>query len=140
MASRTIGIHPSGLKQLSQGSQAGARDARGIRFGLADTVKIQYLYSMASRLVNVRLDEDRVRKAQTLRESGVALSDLVREAIDERFDELVGSGTARGLKAVMKRIFEQYPDPPDLPPRGYDVHDRDKARRAIIGKLRRVRR
>jgi hypothetical protein len=95
---------------------------------------------MASRLVNVRLDEDRVRKAQTLRESGVALSDLVREAIDERFDELVGSGTARDLKSVMERIFEQYPDPPDLPPRGYDVHDRGGARRAIIGKLRRVRR
>ena len=37
---------------------------------------------MTSRLVNVRLDEERLRKAQTLRESGVALSDLVREAID----------------------------------------------------------
>jgi len=95
---------------------------------------------MASRLVNVRLDEERLRKVQTLRESGVALSDLVREAIDERFDELAGSGTARDLKAVMERIFEQYPDPPDLPPRGYDVHDREAARRAIIGKLRRVRR
>ncbi len=95
---------------------------------------------MTSRLVNVRLDEERVRKAQTLRESGVALSDLVREAIDERFDELAGAGTARDLKAVMERIFEQYPDPPDLAPRGYDVHDRDEARRAIIGKLRRVRR
>ncbi len=95
---------------------------------------------MASRLVNVRLDEERLRKAQTLRESGVALSDLVREAIDERFDELSGSGTAEDVRAVIERIFEQYPDPPDLPPREYDVHDRDEARRAIIGKLRRVRR
>ncbi len=95
---------------------------------------------MASRLVNVRLDEERLRKAQTLRESGVALSDLVREAIDERFDELAGPGTARDLRAVMERILEQYPDPPDLPPRGYDVHDRHEAHRAIIGKLRRVRR
>ena len=95
---------------------------------------------MASRLVNVRLDEERLRKARTLRESGVALSDLVREAIDERFDALAGSGSPRDLKAVMARIFEQYPDPPDLPPRGYDVHDRGEARRAITGKLRRVRR
>jgi hypothetical protein len=94
---------------------------------------------MPSRLVNVRLDEERLRKAQTLRESGVALSDLVREAIDERFEELA-AGTARDLKAVMERIFEQYPDPPDLPPRGYNVHDRHEARRAITGKLRRVRR
>ena len=95
---------------------------------------------MTSRLVNVRLDEERLRKTRTLRESGVALSDLVREAIDERFDELTRSGTARDLKAVMERIFDQYPDPPDLPPRGYDVHDRDEARRAIVAKLRRVRR
>jgi len=94
---------------------------------------------MTSKLVNVRLDEERLRKARTLRESGVALSDLVRGAIDERFDELVESGTGRDLTAVMARIFEQYPDPPDLPPRGYDVHDRNEARRAIIGKLRRVR-
>ena len=103
-------------------------------------VKTEYLYSMTSRLVNVRLDEERLRKAQTLRASGVALSDLVREAIDERFEELAGSRTAHDLKGVMKRIFEQYPDPPDLPPRGYNVHNRDEARRAIIGKLRRVRR
>jgi hypothetical protein len=95
---------------------------------------------MASRLVNVRLDEARVRKARTLRESGVVLSDLVREAIDERFDELSGAGTERDVKAVMERIFEQYPDPPGLPPRGYDVHDRGAARRAIVRKLRRVRR
>lgn len=95
---------------------------------------------MPSRLVNVRLDEERLRKARTLRESGVALSDLVREAIDERFDELAGSRTTRDIKAIMERIFEQYPDPPGLPPRRYDVHDRHEARRAIIGKLRRVRR
>lgn len=36
---------------------------------------------MGSRLLNVRLDEERVRKAQTLRERGVALSDVVREAL-----------------------------------------------------------
>ncbi len=110
------------------------------QFGLAHAVKTEYLYSMTSRLVNVRLDEERLRKAQTLRESGVALSDLVREAIDERFEELAGSGTARDLTSVMERIFEQYPDPPDLPPREYNVYDRDEARRAITGKLRRVRR
>jgi hypothetical protein len=53
---------------------------------------------------------------------------------------LSDSRTALDLKAVMDRIFEQYPDPPDLPARGYDIHDRGEARRAIIGKLRRVRR
>lgn len=108
--------------------------------GLAVAVNTDYIYSMTSRLVNVRLDEERLRKAQTLRENGVALSSLVREAIDARFEELAGSGGVRDVKSVIQGIFEQHPDPADLPPRGYDVHDRREARRAIVGKLRRGRR
>jgi hypothetical protein len=91
-------------------------------------------------LVNVRLDAARLWKTQVLRESGVVLSDLVRAAIDERFEELAGAKTPRDLKAVMERIFELYPDEPALPPRRYDVHDRHEARRGIVAKLRRVRR
>lgn len=94
---------------------------------------------MGSRLINVRLDAERVRKAQTLRERGVALSDVVREAIDERFSEL-RSGSQPDVKAIVRRMFDQYPDAPDLPPRDYDVHDRHAARRAILGKRRPVRR
>jgi len=107
---------------------------------LAPSVKTIYLYDMSSRLVNVRLDEERLRRAQMLRESGVTLSTLVREAIDARYEALAGSGHERDLASVVQQIFENYPDPPDLPPRGYDVHDRTEARRAIIGKLRHVRR
>lgn len=94
---------------------------------------------MNSRLINVRLDTERLRKAQTLRERGVALSDLVREAIDERFLEL-RSESQPDVNAIIRRMFDQYPDPPDLPSRGYDVHDRHAARKAILGKLRPVRR
>jgi hypothetical protein len=90
--------------------------------------------------MNVRLDDDRVRKVETLRERGVSLSDVVREAIDERFAALGGSGSRRDLRAIVQRIFERYPDPPDEAPRDYDVHDRRAARSAILGKLRRVRR
>lgn len=43
---------------------------------------------MSSRLVNVRLEAHRLRKAQALRDRGVRLSDVVREAIDERFASL----------------------------------------------------
>src|ERR1700730_2750242 len=125
-------ICPSGPTWNSSFPSYRQREKVCPQLGLAHAVKTEYLYSMTSKLVNVRLDEERLRKAQTLRESGIALSDLVREAIDERFDELSASGTAQDIKAVMNRIFEQYPDPPDLPPRGYDVHDRDEARRAII--------
>jgi hypothetical protein len=94
---------------------------------------------MSSRLVNVRLDSDRLRKAQVLRQRGVALSDVVREAIDERF--LALSAEPRpDVNAVIRRIFDQYPDPPDLPPRAYDVHDRHAARNAILARRRPGRR
>jgi hypothetical protein len=94
---------------------------------------------MGSRLVNVRLDAERVRKAQLLRERGVPFSDVVREAIDQRFLDLESEARPDG-QAIIRRIFEQYPDPADLPPRDYDVHDRRAARAAVVRKLRRVRR
>lgn len=92
---------------------------------------------MGQRLVSVRLDEERVRKARKLRERGVVLSDLVREAIDERFEQVGGPRAPRDLEALMARIFEQYPDPPDLPAPGYNVYDRTEARDAIRRRLRR---
>ena len=95
---------------------------------------------MSSRLVNVRLDADRLRKAQTLRARGVTLSDVVREAIDERFATLRRSESPPDVRTIVRRIFEQYPDPPDLPPRDYDVDDRQAARVTILRKLRTVRR
>jgi hypothetical protein len=94
---------------------------------------------MGSRLINVRLDEDRLRKAQSLRESGVRLSDVVREAIDERFAALHRSGSPPDVRTTVRRIFEQFPDPADLASRSYDLHDRGAARTAILRKLRRTR-
>jgi hypothetical protein len=93
---------------------------------------------MTSRLINVRLDSERLRKAQRLRERGVRLSDVVREAIDERFLRL-RSEPGPDVKTLIRKIFERYPDPPDLPPRGYDVHNRRAARQAILRKLRKTR-
>ena len=95
---------------------------------------------MPSRLVNVRLDEERLRKVYTLRESGMVLSDLVREAVDRRFDELSQSAKALDVEAIMTRLFEQYPDPLELPRRLYNPHDRKAARHAILRKLKRRRR
>ncbi len=94
---------------------------------------------MGSRLVNVRLDAQRFRKTQALRERGIALSDVVREAIDVRFAELRPAASRAAVKAIVHRMFQQYPDPPDLPPREYSVHDRRAARRAILRRIRPVR-
>jgi hypothetical protein len=92
---------------------------------------------MGTRLINVRLDEERVRKARALRESGVALSDVVREAIDVKFDEVNAPRRPGDVEATVKAIFDQYPDPPSAAQRPYDVHDRREARAAILRKLRR---
>jgi hypothetical protein len=94
---------------------------------------------MSSRLVNVRLDEQRIRKARKLRAGGIPLSNLVRDAIDQQYERLVASSKPRDVEAIMKQIYEQYPDTPGLPPRQYDVHDRVAARNTIVRKLRRKR-
>ena len=92
---------------------------------------------MSSRLVNVRLDEERLRKAHMLRDQGLTLSDVIREAIDERFDQLNRSRKVRDVRNIIRRIFEQHPDPAGLPPRAYNVYDRKAARTAIVERLRR---
>ena len=94
---------------------------------------------MTARLVNVRLDPKRVRKAQMLREHGIALSDVLRQAIDERFEALRKRESDTDVAAVVRGILERHPDPADLPPRDYDVHDRRAARAAIRRRLKRTR-
>jgi hypothetical protein len=89
---------------------------------------------MSPRLVNVRLDDERARKVRELQAEGISLSDVVREAIDQRYGALRDRGE-EDLEAVIRRIHEMYPDPPDTPPRDYDVHDRRQARAAILRKL-----
>jgi len=92
---------------------------------------------MASKLLNVRLDEARIGKARRLRETGVSLSDLVREAIDARFEALNRPMTASDARAAIDRIIQQHPDPVDLPARLYDVHDRRASRAAVARRLAR---
>jgi hypothetical protein len=95
---------------------------------------------VSSRLVNVRLDLERLREAQALREGRIALSDAVREAIDERCAALGRTGPPTDMKATVKRIFDRYPDPADLPAREYHVHDRRAARATVRRRLRRPHR
>jgi hypothetical protein len=91
---------------------------------------------MASRLLNVRLDEKRLGKARKLREAGLTLADVVREAIDVRYEAL-GLDRARDAAAAVARIHQRFPDPGGLPDRGYDVHDRRAAAAAIGRALKR---
>jgi hypothetical protein len=94
---------------------------------------------MNTRLVNVRLDQQRLERARRLRAHGIALSDLVRDAIDRQYEHLVNSSKRRDVQAMMNEIYQQHPDPAGLPARNYDVHDSRQARNAIVGKLRQKR-
>jgi len=90
---------------------------------------------MNSRLINVRLDEERLRKVQRLRQEGVVLSDLVRAAIDAKYEALSAGDETLDAEELIGRLFAAYPDPAELPARGYDVHDRRAAREAIRRRL-----
>lgn len=89
-------------------------------------------------LINVRVTPEDARRAAALRESGVPISRLVREAIRAEYERR-RPGQRRGRRAsrVMAEIYAALPDPPDLPPRRYDAADRVAVRNAISGRLRR---
>ena len=88
---------------------------------------MQYLYFMNTRLVNVRLDERRIERARRLRAKGITLSDLVRDAIDRQYEDLVESSRHKDAKTLMDQIYEEFPDPAGVARRGYDVHNRRQA-------------
>ncbi|MBI4475092.1 MAG: hypothetical protein HY646_20665 [Acidobacteria bacterium] len=102
-------------------------------------VNTLYLYNMTTRLVNVRLDRQRLERARRLRAKGITLSDLVRDAIDREYQRLVEAARNGNVEEIMNEIYRVYPDPPGMPARDYDVHNSAKARAAILRKLRKKR-
>ena len=85
-----------------------------------------------------RLDADRLRKAQTLRERALPCQTSRARRLTNGLRNCASLGPSPMSGTIIRRIFEQYPDPPDLPPRNYDVHDRRVARVAILRKIRPV--
>jgi len=92
---------------------------------------------MTSRLINVRLDERRLQRVRRLRAKGISISDLLRDAIDRQYEEITKQRKPRDIESMLQELYAQYPDPADLPPREYNVHDRRQAKEAISRMLRR---
>ena len=88
-----------------------------------------------SRLVNVRLDDRRLERARRLRARGIPLSKLVRDAIDREYEQALKTSRHLDVEAIMNEIYQQYPDPPGLPPRNYEVRKRGEAKDAVLKKL-----
>ena len=93
------------------------------------------------KLLNVRLGPEDSRIAAELRKGGVRLSRVVREALRTAYaGRSTGGGRRRRPSDVMAEIYAQLPDPPGLPRRRVDLHDRRSVRRAVVARARRRRR
>lgn len=88
-------------------------------------------------LVNVRLDEEDARRVRVLREKGVTLSALVREAIRAEYERRVGAPSRRKPSAVVAGILAAIPDDDAVPATRVDTRDRRAVREHIAAKLRR---
>lgn len=92
----------------------------------------------AMALLNVRLDAGDARRAKALREAGVPISSLVREAIRAEYERRLARkrGQVRPSRVVAD-ILASLPDPADLPPRSFEATDREAVRRHVVRKLAR---
>jgi hypothetical protein len=88
-------------------------------------------------LVNVRLDAADARRVKALRDAGVAISTLVRDAIRAEY-ELRHGAKLDGKKPsqVVAEILAALPDEAARPSRRVDAGDRRALQRHVAAKLR----
>lgn len=95
------------------------------------------LYTGAMALLNVRLGPDDARRAKALRDAGIPVSRIVREAIRSEYERRIAPPRgARRPSRLVADILAELPDPPDLPPRSVASDDRRAVRRHVVEKLR----
>ena len=92
------------------------------------------------KLLNVRLGPEDARRAARLREAGIPISRIVRDAIRVAHDRHAAARAARrSASEIMADIYREYPDRPNRPYGERDLNDRAKVRRLIRQRLRRRR-
>jgi len=100
-------------------------------------VKTGCIYNTTMSLMNVRLNDEQTAKAKWLREQGVEISQVMREALEAEYERRVLKRRTPGeIDAMFREIYEKYPDPEGLPPRGFDLRDRKAVREFIVGRLK----
>lgn len=89
-------------------------------------------------LLNVRLGPEDARMAARLREAGIPISRVVRDAIRAAHERhAVARGSRRRASAIMADIYRAYPDLPSQRWGRRDLRDRENVRRLIRRRLRR---
>ena len=92
------------------------------------------------KLINVRLAPDDARMAAHLKQQGVQLSSVVRDAIRVAYDQHARRRQRpQRLSALMEKIYLEVPDRGGQPRPRYDLRDRKSIRRVIVARLRRRR-
>ena len=95
---------------------------------------------MTVKLLNVRLAPEDARMAAHLKQEGVQLSTVVRDAIRVAYDQRVRLRVRpRRLSALMEEIYLAAPDRSGGRRPTYDLRDRGSVRRVIVARLRRRR-
>ena len=91
--------------------------------------------------LSVTLSRDDAAKLRLLQKKGVRISNLVRTIIRNEYaiQKQIAQAKKRrpgDLIEKLKAIHAKYPDPPDLPPRSFDLRDRKAVQRYIAEKIR----
>jgi hypothetical protein len=90
------------------------------------------------RLLTVRLSEQDAARVAELRERGIKISSLVRDAIAKQSSPRSGRMKKPGdVKKVLGEIYSRHPDPPGKRASTVDLTDRHSVARAIRKRLTR---
>jgi hypothetical protein len=79
---------------------------------------------MAGKLFNVRLDDADAARARSLQQVGIAVSDVMREALRVAHAKHVNGRRPKRTRALLEQIFDEVPEPPGGGPMPVNVHDR----------------
>lgn len=92
------------------------------------------------KLLNVRLAPNDARMAAHLKQQGVQLSSVVRDAIRAAYEQHARRRQRpRRLSALIEQIYLDVPDRGGPPRPRYNLSDRKSIRRVIVARLRRRR-
>ena len=75
--------------------------------------------------------------AKALREDGLQVSQLVRQAIRSEYEKRRPRKKPLDVEAILAELDRRHPIPADYKGPGYNVHDRREARAAIVARLKR---
>ncbi len=91
------------------------------------------------RLLTVRLSDSDQKRVSDLRSDGVAIADLVRDAIRAEHDRRRRVRTPREIDELVAKIEAEHPIPRDSPRVPVDATDRHAVRKYIASQLKRKR-